>query len=190
MATNLMSMLEERQAEASPNVLYQRSWARAISLVRPAWRAEETSPYPVSSSLLDGGGALALALYLIAAAEDIAPETVTRAQVEALLLRERGSALHLAATSAMGEIHLREYALPAATVAEWEMRLRALGHDIDGDASADPVVMHWRDLRQENGPTEDAPDGVWDDATLRVGPGLIDGLQAVLAPVYADDLDF
>lgn len=190
MATNLMGVLEEKQAEASPNALYQRSWVRAISLVRPAWQAEEGSPYRVSGTLADGGGALALALYLIAAAEDIAPEAVTRAQVEALLVREPGSALHLAATPAMGEIHLREYALPAATVAEWEMRLRNLGHDIDSDASGDPVVMHWRDLRQENGPAEDAPDGVWDDATLRVGPGLVDGLQAVFAPIYAGDLDF
>lgn len=185
-----MDVLEEKQAEASSSLVYAQSWARAIGLVRPAWRAEESSPYRVSDTLADGGGALALALYLIAAAEDTAPETVTRAQVEVLLLREPGSALHLAATPTMGEIHLREHVLRADTVAEWERRLRTLGHDIDGDASDDPVVMHWRDLRRENGPAEDAPDSVWDDATLRVGPGLLDGLQAVLAPIYAGDLDF
>lgn len=176
-----MDVLEEKRTEAGPSPLYAQSWTRAIDLIRRPLRAEETSPYRVSDVLTDGAGALALALYLVAAADSVTPETVTRAQVEALLPRE---AIPLEFSDGVVTVESR------STLPGWEARLRALGHDIDGDAGSDPVTMHWQTLRTDITPPDDAPDAAWDDATLRVGYRFISGLRVILAPRYADDLAF
>lgn len=181
MVTTLTGVLEEKRAEARPNALYAQSWARAISLVRPAWRAEEAGHHRVPETLADGAGALALALYLIAAAEHIAPEAVTRAQVEALLPMDTVTGEYSGVVVKFAS---------ESTLPDWEARLRALGHDVDGDAGSDPVAVHWQALRVDVTPPDETPDRVWDDATLRVGYRLIGGLEAVLAPRYADDLAF
>ncbi|MGP3979024.1 hypothetical protein ACTWQF_34435 [Streptomyces sp. 8N114] len=70
--------------------------------------------------------------------------------------------------------------------ARWEERLEAAGHQLD--AEDDPVAARWRVLRHDHTPPEDAPDWVWDDSTRRMGLAAVEGLRAVLAPRWRDEL--
>ncbi|GAA3163746.1 hypothetical protein [Streptomyces ramulosus] len=145
---------------------WEAAWERALELLSPVWTTEKVWP---ASPLADGGAALATALYIVAREQDIAPSEVSRNQVGDLIDRQ-------------GETDL---AIPP----RWEARLRALGHDLD-DVD-DPVSLRWWALRKDNSPPEDAPDALYDHgAEYRWGPAFLEGLRAVLAPIYEDRLQF
>jgi hypothetical protein len=139
------------------------AWDRTLDLLTELWPRE--TAHGLGAVQVDGGAALATALYLIAVEQDIEPAGVTRVQVEALL--------HLAPGETVSD-----------TVAAWERRLRAIGHDPDDPA--DPVAACWRDLRVDNSPDESLSDAVHIDhgSEYRWGPGVVEGLRGVLAPMY------
>ncbi|MFB7906636.1 hypothetical protein ACFC1T_09435 [Kitasatospora sp. NPDC056076] len=140
--------------------LWAQAWDRALVLVTPIWTGQRmTIEGPI---LADGGEALALGLYLIAAETDTAPSQVTRSQIEDLLNRHDGTGRDI------------------TTV--WDTRLQALGHDLTD--TADPITTTWARLRRDCSPPLDAPDAVWDDSFARFGPAFLQGLRYTLAPRY------
>lgn len=146
---------------------WQAAWDHALELLGPLWPSEEMWS---ATPLADGGAALATAFYIVSCEQGIAPAEVSRSQVRELI-DNRGETDH--------EIPPR-----------WEARLRALGHNLE--APEDPVSARWRELRKDNSPPDSAPDAVFFDhgSEYRWGPGFIEGLRVVLAPIYETKLQF
>ncbi|MFJ1847102.1 hypothetical protein [Streptomyces sp. NPDC088146] len=165
--TLILSQLREWQGEDGP-AEWQAAWARALDLLGPLCQGREMVwDGPV---LADGGAALAVAIYIIARESSIAPEQVHRAQIRSLIEQPPGTA-------------------STAVRARWETRLSALGHDLND--GADPVAVMWRHLRADNcPPADDAFSWIDDPGPRRWGPGYLEGLRLVLAPIHEDRLQF
>lgn len=110
------------------NVLYGQSWARTVRLVRPLWEGEELSVL-AAPVLAGGAGALAIGVYLNAAADSGGVKAVTRQRVEALLDLDVST----------GAVRV------SSTLGRWEARLR-LCRDL-----GDVVAGHWQVLRRDSG---------------------------------------
>ncbi|WP_158698078.1 hypothetical protein [Streptomyces sp. PVA_94-07] len=165
----VLEQLRQWQSEDSDAPAgWRAAWERALDLLGPAWPTEEMRPG--TEVLADGGAALTMALYIVSREQGIAPADVSRAQVGDLIDRQ-------------GETDTE---IPP----RWESRLRALGHD--PEAPGDPVSARWRDLRKDNSPPDSAPDAVHVDhgSEYRWGPGFLEGLRSVLAPLYETRLQF
>ncbi|MFF2941256.1 hypothetical protein ACFVSQ_15585 [Streptomyces niveus] len=164
--TLLLEVLREQRAQAADGPpRYAQAWDRMVDLVSPIWHNEQMWRGG-GCCLPDGGAALAMALYLVAEEHQVHPRDVRREQVEGLLLKSAQTGMILSAT------------LPL-----WEARLRALGHDLD--AGTDPVSVSWRTLRRDNSPPDTACDDIHLDSLHRWGYGFIEGLEAVLGPMYS-----
>ncbi|WP_411574819.1 hypothetical protein [Streptomyces fradiae] len=156
--TQIAELSRQWQGEGGPE-LWDAAWDRARELI--ATRSQCFGPVRQTEWELghaaDQIGGLATALYILALEQRVEPAAVTRRSVEDLLRRRDG-----------------EDDLGIAR--RWEAHLENLGHDVD-DAT-DPVAARWRVLRTVNDPNEDL---YWDDANVRRGPGLLEGLRYVLS---------
>jgi hypothetical protein len=170
--TLVLDQLRQWQGEGGP-AEWQASWERALELLGPVWPTTTLSWDGVVHA--DGGAALATAFYILACENGIPPSRVTRDQVGSLIAREHGET-------------------DASIAPRWEARLRALGHDLED--AANPVAVTWRRLRRDNSPSDDMPERMWeavhieDSSAYRWGPAYLEGLRRVLAPLYADQLQF
>lgn len=166
--TLVIEQLRQWQAQDGPHQ-WQAAWQRAVELLSPLW--PEVTMVGEGPVLADGGAALATAFYLLASEQGIAPAEVSRPQVRALIDRAPGQT-------------------DSALLGRWEERLRALGHDLDD--AGDPVTVRWQQLRTDNSPPEDASDSlhVEHGSEYRCGPGALEGLRHVLAPIYEEHLRF
>lgn len=152
--------------------LWSEVWERARAVVTPALGHEEISTTGTASGEehIDGAGALAIALYVLARENGGSPETVTRHDVEEFL----GPWEHDERAQA---------GLPRMEKA-WTGRLESLGHRMDDPD--DPVMVRWRALCYDH----PEPDHDIDGSLYRVGHAGETGLRPLLGSLYRERIRF
>ncbi|MFF4520497.1 hypothetical protein [Streptomyces bluensis] len=158
------------QAEREGDELWRDAWDRARTVISPALGDEEisTTGYPTTSGeeYVDGAGALAIGLYMLARERSGPVSSVSRQDIEELT----GS--------------WQDFRQPQMKE-RWTGRLEALGHTM-ADAD-DPIMVRWRALCHEYPePNPDNPDA----SMYRVGHAGETGLHVLLSQHHREHIRF
>lgn len=161
-----------RQAAREGNELRCDAWEQARAVVTPALGDTEISttgvPTTSGEEYVDGAGALAIALYMLARKRATAVSAITRQDIEELAGPQGGAAI--------GKPKMEE---------GWTSRLESLGHRTDDPD--DPVMVRWRALCYNHPePHPDNPDA----STYRVGHAGETGLRLLLSPFNRERIRF
>ena len=158
--TLILDQLRQWQGEGGPTA-WRASWDRTLDLVGPLWGGL-TLVYD-GVVLADGAASLTTVLYLAAHEHGVQPGQVTRQQVE----------------------ELRRRPDTAATTTKDRLETLLLGAGHDPHDPIDPVSVTWQRIWTDPSPPDNAPDWVWEEDSIRVGPVFYESIDYVLAPRWA-----